>query len=455
MNEKKHQRELQRRLGTRDARRVREEMIAELSDPARYAQHLAAFGRLALTLPALRPCRFPPEAFVDALLDLAPPADAADPVGALRAALLPRFADLELAQRCRGAIREALRASEEPGETLSLTAAGALATSCVEAGAPSDHALWQVLLEVTLTEVILSSYLLQRAVLRSLAVDVPAVGRAFARALAQGEAGAELAALGLELPGPERLAERYAELVHDPGLVALQFDAVLHLAHAHVELAEAVGASLRDGGFTEAAREALIAGYEEAYAADLTPELAEKITGWLRGNLEMLRDHPERASEALPRPVDEERERLGVCLLALRVFPPRENHLLRAIHVQSLARARLGAPTDEAPFVSRLWSEPDDAFAIEDYERFLRDRGERDRSLRVRRYRRALKARKQAARAAAAASPAPAAGEGAAPQGNCASPAAGGGSPAAQEASPDQPPPAGPPPNREAPDPDA
>ena len=123
----------------------------------------------------------------------------------------------------------------------------------------------------------------------------------------------------------------------------------------------------------------------------MTQPLIDEVAGWYRGHLSALRDRPEEFEGKLPRPLEVERERCLVTYLALKALPREENLLLQAIHVQSLARSRLTVAPDEAPFVTRLWSNPTDAFGLEEYEQYLLMRQEKSRSRRVRSYRKACK----------------------------------------------------------------
>ena len=96
----------------------------------------------------------------------------------------------------------------------------------------------------------------------------------------------------------------------------------------------------------------------------------------------------------LPRPLEEERGRALVCYLAYKSMPPASNQLLRAVHVQSLARSRVAASDQEAVFVAKLWASPTDAFGFEEYEKYLIGQGDKTRSRRVRRFRETLRQRR-------------------------------------------------------------
>lgn len=376
-------------------------MLVELSDPERFAHHLRVFSQLALLDEALHPCRFPVDAFVDAVLsavlpDVPDDEDAAiSRQRALREAVVPPLMDAGLLASCQAAIQKALVRASKREAILALTAGGALASACEQSGATREHAFWEILFELTLTEALLSSQLLTKLVQGELSVDAVAVGRIFAKALTAGEFAAELDALGMTNPDPTRLAQRYAELVFDREPHHFQFDAVLHLALLHVELAETAGREIARFGLTPALKDSMRSRYEEAFAADVTPKLVEEVCGWYQGYLSTLRDDPESLEDKLPRSLEDERERALVCYLVYKSIAPEANQLLRAVHVQSLARSRVATAPDEQAFVGRLWSNPTDSFALGDYEKFLLERQDRTRSRRVHAFRDTLRRRKK------------------------------------------------------------
>jgi len=88
---------------------------------------------------------------------------------------------------------------------------------------------------------------------------------------------------------------------------------------------------------------------------------------------------------------------------SLQVLPREKNELLQSIHVQSLTRARRIASPHEQPFLAKLWAQPSDTFALEEYEAFLRSTGEPNRAKRVTRMLEDVKRARQEARAAQAA----------------------------------------------------
>ena len=194
------------------------------------------------------------------------------------------------------------------------------------------------------------------------------------------------------------MAKSYAALVADRDPHHFQYDAVLHLSGLHVELSESLGKQIAMVGLSRDLLDDAKKRAHAAYLEDVSQSLVDEVSGWYRGHLAMLRDTPAAELEGkLPRSLKDERERCLVTYLALKAIPYAENALLQAVHVQSLARSRVGVAEDEAPFVARLWSNPTDSFALEEYEKYLLEKQEKSRSRRVRRFREATRKARQAA----------------------------------------------------------
>jgi len=399
---KKRQQDLKRRLqqgGTQDPaslRRSREELAAELGDPARFAHCLTVFCQLALLMPDLHPCRYPAEPFVKAVLEVESPSDG-DPatrILGLRRAIIPTFVDDDLLGTCQAAIQAAMERVQDRDLLLGLTAAGALSSSCQQ-DPRDDHPFWELLFEISLTEALLSGHFLIELVLSQLASGADDLSPVFARSLSQGDSSRVLGELGLAGETPAQLAACCARVIEERDPYHLQFDAVLRLAQVHVRLAETVGREIAQTGLTPELKERVLASYEEAYAGDMTDSLVEEVLAWLRGRLEVLRDDPDMLKGSLPHGVDEERRRGLGTYLALRAIPRERNPLLRAIHVQSLVRSRTQASELETEFLGKLWSQPTEIFALEEYEKFLLEKGEVNRSRRVRTYLKEVQAAKK------------------------------------------------------------
>ena len=409
----KHQSELKRRVGQTVSAKLeaREAMLSELSDPERFAHHLRVFSHLALLLPTMHPCRFPPDAFVDGVI-AAPVAEVPEGENAavvrgtaLRASVIPTLAGEELLTRCQEAIQTTIDSIDDRDQLMALTAAGALASSCEQGGTPKEHAFWDILFEVTFTECLLSSLFLIRLVHSHLVIDEESVAQVFAKELSQGELGAELGELGLNDPDPTRMATSYAALVADRDPHHFQYDAVLNLSALHVELAQSLGKHIAMHGLTPDLLDDVRTRVQTAFDADVSHGLIDEISAWYRKHLETMRDSPETYEGKLPHSIEVEIDRCLTSYLAFKALPLGENPLLHAIHVQSLARSRVGVAPDEAPFVARLWSNPTDCFALEEFEKYLLARNDKSRSRRVRRFREATHKAQQAANHAKPADP--------------------------------------------------
>lgn len=402
----RRQRALRRRLapgGAAAKDRARAALAATLGDPERLAHYVRLFGQLAVVLEPLAPLRSPPSEVVAALRAAAPEV-AATPAGEERTLALRRAMRARLAAPARletfaaaieAAQRELVAANPTRGEEgqdmlLALTAGGVMLSSCKQAPG-SDHPFWDVLFEVSLSEAVLSGHLLGEVARAGAAVDEATAARAFARGLQDEALARELDALGLDDPGPAALAAAYAALVASPLVYALQLDALLHLARAHVALAPGLVRALAREGLSPEVEATIRGAQEEAYARDVGPELAAELRRWFTARLTRLRDDPAELEAALPHALDVERRRCLAAVLALATFSPEECALLRTIHARSLERVRRLAPELEAGFVIKLWNDPEDRYTLEQYEQLLTQRSEATRARRVREYLRQLR----------------------------------------------------------------
>lgn len=393
----RRQEEVRRRLApgaSGDARRrAREALAAELQDPERLVHHLRVFSQLAVVADALAPCRLPTAAFLDALLAPQPEGTAPDAfMAAVRQAVLERCAGPAVLDACAGAIEAAQGETQDSDALLALTAGGVLLASCRQAEAGAAHPFWDVLFEVSLTDAILSGGLLVRLAQDTIEADPAALAKAFTKALAGPDLARRVDALGCDAPDATALAAAYAELLTSDHLYHLQLDALLHLARAHVRLAEEAGKAIAREGFSQPIADRFRQAYAEAYANDVDDGLSKELRGWFERRLEALRDAPEELEQQLPHSADDERRRCLAAWLGLACLPLDANPLLQAIHAQSLVRVRQRASELEQPFVARLWSRPTDRFALEQYEQFLRDQRHLPRARRVKRYLEALRA---------------------------------------------------------------
>ena len=136
----------------------------------------------------------------------------------------------------------------------------------------------------------------------------------------------------------------------------------------------------------------------------------QDITAALRKNIPGQFSVEERGDGA-PRSEDDDdgialqRQRAAIVWASLQALPRAQNELLQSIHVRSLTRARLIAPPPEQPFLAKLWAQPSDLFALEEYEGYLRATGEVNRAKRVSRMLDDVKRARQEARQAQGAAP--------------------------------------------------
>lgn len=390
-----------------EAQRVRQEMAEALEDPARFSQALAVFGQLALLLPELRECRLPMADFVVTLLAAAKECElepGPERLSALRAKVIPQLASSKLLALCQHGIQAAIMRVDDSEALLGLTAGGALSASCLESfsddstGA-SAHPFWEVLFQVSLTDAVLSGALLTFLVLESVPQDMEAVQESFARALAEGEQAKALDTLGASGLGPQELTEAYRGSLSEP--YHLQLDAILHLAWTHVELASGLGRRIANEGVPVALLDEVVTSWRAAFERDVDVSLVGELKTWLKRRLETLRDDPESIKEVYAtRGLEAERKRAAASLLALNALEPSQDGLLQAVHIQSLQRSRIAAHESEQSFVEKLWGQPTDGFALEEFERFLLARNEATRSRRVHRFRNWLREAQAAAKAA-------------------------------------------------------
>lgn len=415
--EDKRKKDLRRRLapaeqGRAEERRGRSEEVMELvrkelGDPARIPIHLQRLGQLAFALPALRELRLPPP-FPAAVLELRPPAEIADPVERLRAhraALAARAARADLLPAYERMLEKAMGELERMEDLLGIAAARALLASCRETPEVWTHPFWALLVELSLTEMWMTGVVLVELVLESARTTPEELGPQVARALAQGELSRELLELGVSETDPQALAGSILAQIHAdrPELppYELEFDAVLHLVGLHAGLAAHLAERVAKEGLSDPVRAEILTHYEEAYEDDVTPELVGEVLSWVRAHLSRLRDAPETAFGGQVDPARLERERLRAAGLyaGLRLFGPKESKLLRAMHARALHRAPRLASEHERPSVQKLWANPKDLHALEEYEEILRELRQPNRAQRVRVYLMDLRQARKAAEA--------------------------------------------------------
>lgn len=370
----------------------------ELGDPQRLPVHLQRLGQLAFSLPALRDLRLP-EPFVQAALDVTPP-ELEDPIErqrAHRAALAAAAGDPAQLPAYERTLEQAMAQVKEMPDLLAVAAARMLLASLREQPDAWTHPFWALLVELSFSELWMSGVILTQLGLRRQRSSEEELGPLVARALAQTELSRELDELGVEDTDPASLTRSLLAHIHgdrpDQPPYELEFDAVLHLVALHNGLVGHLAERVAKEGLSEPVRVEILAHYEEAYADDVTPELVTEVTNWARGHLLRLRDAPEQAFGPQVDPAALRRERLRAAGLycGLRLFPPAESKLLRAMHLRGLHRAPRLASDHERPSVQKLWADPGDLYALEEYEQILTDLRQSPRARRVARFRQAIK----------------------------------------------------------------
>lgn len=413
MGQKDRKESLRRKLTpTEEARALQNEQVMamvkqELGDPQRLPVHLQRLGQLAFTQPSLRQLRLP-EPFPTAALELSPPAEVEDPLErqrAHRAALAAAAGSPDLLPGYERLLDQAMGQVKDMQDLLAVAAGRALLASCREQPQSYAHPFWALLVELSFSELWMSGLVLSELGLRAQRTSKEELGPLVARALAQGELGRELDELGVEDTDPQRLTDALLAHIHgdraDLAPYELEFDAVLHLVALHAGLVAHLAERVAKEGLSDPVRQEILAHYEEAYADDITPELAAEVQAWARGHLLRLRDDPEQAFGPKPDPAAVRRERLRAAGLycGLRLFAPAESKLLRAMHLRGLHRAPRLASEHERPSVQKLWGDPRDMHALEEYEQILRDLRQPNRARRVARYRQDLRQARQAHKA--------------------------------------------------------
>ncbi|MEZ6185147.1 MAG: hypothetical protein R3F62_09085 [Planctomycetota bacterium] len=367
----------------------------ELSDPERFSVHLAHFAQLCLVHPLLRGFRYPMDRFVAQVLEhrTASRGDPGQEAKALREGLTRKLAKPGLLEVLQRMVRAAAQAVEAEEHLLAVLAGNAMVTSCLDDPQPT-HPLWSLLCDLSLSEGMLSGAFLEAVAQQGLIPDEDAVGAAFAKALAQGDLPQELERLGVEPWEADDMVDAYLDELDSDEPFALQFDAILHLAALNLTLAEQIGPLVTQVGFAPEVREQMRELCQVAYTDDVGAQLVEELSGFFRKRIlalgDEVADQAEERGDGAPASDDEDdeglhlqRQRAAIVWASLQVLPREKNDLLRSIHARSLTRARRIAPQSEQPFLAKLWAQPSDTFALEEYEAYLRTTGDSNRAKRV------------------------------------------------------------------------
>lgn len=376
---------------------TREVVEREFMDPMRLTDHLRRLSELLTLVPDLRGARFAHEAFQERLFTLdRAPIDAAPEEKRshlLRAALIPPLVDEPLAKGLRASFQRALPQAREQNDRLALVAGMTLLDSWLKVRGPVEqNPIWDAIFGLTLLDHMFEGTVFARLARESVSPDEGNAAKSFAKALAKAEVSKELDRLGLDERDPQALAARYAALVRDKERsYLLGFDALLRFVRANGDFAAQNVQTVLHEGLSPAVRETARELFEGAFAEDITQPLVDDLCSEITRRLEIIEKQlrgepgaPERPKDAEP-PEHEKRTGL-VALLALRALPLERNAFLKMNYLGSFDIYRRAAPVEEVPFVQRIWQDPGDRWALEEYEKFLLTRRHTHRAQRVRRY---------------------------------------------------------------------
>lgn len=374
----------------------RELVARELGDPARLLVHLRRLSELLTMMEELRPLRLAQDRLLPALLALSPNEVAALPENErglkLRELILPGLVDDSQARAARAGFESALKKARSQEDQLALFAGRTFMDQWLRAKGPVQHnPSWDALFGISVLDSLFEGHLLSAVVRGGWEVDEGGAAKGFAKALAKAEVASELENLGLTERDPQALARQYGEVARLQGKTyLLGFDALLHLVQANHRLAaKSVRVVLGEGANAEVRRsfqEAFAASYKEDVTAPLVADLANEIARRLGAIKKGEGDAaaPKKPQDAKTRE-DEKRIAL-VALASIRALPVDRNAVLKNTYLSSFEVYKNVAPVEEVPFIRRVWGEPSDRWALEEYEKFLMERRQSHRAGRVHRF---------------------------------------------------------------------
>jgi hypothetical protein len=380
----------------------REIIARELGDPERLTLHIRRFSQLLATVDDLEAARFAYPKLVEALLEVSGDEILALPEDqrglALRSRILPTLVSEHLAKMARQAIEQTASRAQDPMDRLALLAGRIFIDSWLRTKeAPEKNPGWEAIFGISVLDALFGGVVFSRLARAALVVDEAEASRAFAKALARAELAKELETLGLASP-PETsaatLAKAYVEGAKNlaPAFV-LGFDAVLNLVRANADFAKGHAQDLLVSGLKTSVREDAKTAFLRAYADDMTQSLVDDFGAEIEKKLVQLRDAPPEDDKA---ELAQRRDVALVMLASLRVFPIAKNALLASNYLGTFDLYRSVGQEEEVPFIRRVWGDPLDRYAVEEYEKFLIERGQAHRAGRVRSYLAGLRAEAQA-----------------------------------------------------------
>lgn len=373
----------------------RELVARELGEPARLINHLRRLSELMTMLEELRPARFAQAKLLPALLALAPDAVAAFPENErglkLRELLMPGLVDDALARQARGGFDAALKRAKTQEDQLALFAGRTFMDQWLRAKVlPHQNPSWDTVFGISILDSMFEGHLLATVVRASWVVDEGGAAKGFAKALAKSEVASELENLGLTERDPQALARQYAQVAREQGKTyLLGFDSLLHLVRANHQLSGRLVSKVLGEGANAIVRESLVDAFNASYkddvtaplAADLANEIARRLAAMKKGDADPKAPKPTSAQTR-----EDERRIALIALASLRAVPIEHNAVLRNTYLNSFEVYKNVAPVEEVPFIRRVWGEPTDRWALEEYEKFLMERRQSHRAGRVHRF---------------------------------------------------------------------
>jgi hypothetical protein len=390
-NEEKSQRPAGPSVPTASA--GRDVVQRELGDPARLMVHLRRLSELLAGVEELRVARIDSVKLVKALLAL--PADAFDSVpeaerpAKFRERLIPELVDDQLARQARHALDQVIAKAQAEGDRLALFAGRMFLDSWLrQKQNPHQNPAWEAIFGMSLLDALFEGHLLSRVVRDGWNVDEQQASKTFAKALAKAEVAADLEKIGAK--DPADLAKHYVMLSRDhEKTYLLGFDALLHLVRANAEFATRYVNTIMASGATAEVRKAALETFDESYRDDVTKPLSDDLSGEIVRRIQALEKGDAKAGGPKPRSADDaeqEKKLARAAVASMKAVPINQNAFLKNTYLGSFDVYKNVAPVEEVPFIRKVWGDPTDRWALEEFEKFLLERRHVHRANRVRRY---------------------------------------------------------------------
>jgi hypothetical protein len=379
----------------------REILARELGDPQRLVLHLKRLSELLTAVDHLRAARIPHARLLPALLALdadeiaALPEEKRGPF--LREKLIPELATEHTAKLARQAIDQTLSLARDDRDRVALFAGRMFLDAWLRTKQDAHkNPAWEAIFAISLLDTLFEGHVLARLARDAWGVNAAETeahaAKSLAKALSRAEVSKELEGLGLDRPDPQALAKEYVRLADETEKTyLLGFDSLLYLVRANAAFAVAHVKTVLAQGLTREVRAAAVAAFEDAFKNDMTKPLVDDFTNEVVRRIHALAAKPaegETSAKAKPAADAPEAERKVAltALASIRAIPIEHNLFLKNTYVGSFDIYKGSAPTEEVPFIRRIWAEPTDRWALEEYEKFLLERRHSHRAGRVRRF---------------------------------------------------------------------